>query len=149
MSSAYKCAVNGLCDQVILKSACVSLVPKKLVIVERIYVSDSLQVLYLYFYYKFSAYPSHLGQNMPFTEIVVPQLNTSPENIKAFKESWPTMARRALATQSHTQGQHLGWVLSEEGKDIQDEHKPLLLFGNLSPGVPSACNPRPQLIAGL
>ena len=66
---------------------------------------------------------------MPFTEIVVPQLNTSPESIKGFNETWPTLARQTLATRPSIDSQYQGWILSEDGKDAEDKHKYLILLG--------------------
>ena len=66
---------------------------------------------------------------MPFTELVIPQLNTSPESIKVFNETWPTLARQALATRPNIDSQYQGWVLSEDSKDVQSEHKYLVLLG--------------------
>lgn len=66
---------------------------------------------------------------MPFTEILVPQLNTSPESIKTFNETWPTIARQTLATRPSIDSQYQGWILSEDNKDVKDEHKYLILLG--------------------
>ena len=66
---------------------------------------------------------------MPFTEIILPQLNTSPEGIKTFNETWPALARQTLAARPSIDSQYQGWVLSEDGRDVQDEHKYLILLG--------------------
>ncbi len=72
---------------------------------------------------------STIAKTMPITEILVPQLNTSPECIKVFNETWPTIGRQAFATRPSIDSQYQGWILSEDNKDVQNEHKYLILLG--------------------
>ena len=65
---------------------------------------------------------------MAITELVFPAVKTSPEDVKTFKQTWPTLSKTFEEHPDVPSGFY-GWVVEENGTDVKGASKFVLVLG--------------------
>lgn len=65
---------------------------------------------------------------MAVTELVLPALKSSPEDLEAFKKAWPTLSNFFESRPEVLNGFY-GWVVEENGADVRGDWRFVLVLG--------------------
>ncbi|KAJ6187245.1 hypothetical protein N7519_002153 [Penicillium mononematosum] len=65
---------------------------------------------------------------MAITELVFPQIKTDPASLNEIERDWPIISKRLTDPNPGLIHAFRGWVLTENGQDVRDAHKEVLLF---------------------
>lgn len=66
---------------------------------------------------------------MAITELIFPALKPTKEVIDEVEEKWPTLSNALVNPNPGLLSAFRGWVISENGKDVRDQYREVLLFG--------------------
>jgi len=82
---------------------------------------------------------------MAITEIIIPQLKKDAKSRHDFKEIWPTISQTFESLPAILNG-YYGWIVNENGTDVKDDFKLILLFGPSACVYPGTVAPSPRYL---
>ncbi|KAJ5928599.1 hypothetical protein N7466_007555 [Penicillium verhagenii] len=65
---------------------------------------------------------------MPFTELIFPSLIPTKEVIEEVERDWPIISKSLIEPNPGLLSAFRGWVLSEDGKDVRDQYREIVIF---------------------
>lgn len=66
---------------------------------------------------------------MAITELVFPKIKTDQASLEEFERGWPEFSKILTTRNPGALCAFRCWILTEDGRDVREEHKRLLLFG--------------------
>ena len=66
---------------------------------------------------------------MAITEIIFPALKTDKPSIEGFDQDWPAISKIMLNPNPGILSAFRGWVLEENGQDVRETARRILIFG--------------------
>jgi hypothetical protein len=66
---------------------------------------------------------------MAITELIFPQIKTDQASIDEIERDWPEISKRLTHPNPGVLCAYRGWVLTENGRNVREENREVLLFG--------------------
>lgn len=68
---------------------------------------------------------------MAITELIFPKVKPDKASLDELERDWPTISKRLTHPNPGLLSAYRGWVLTENGRNVREEHREFLLFGEL------------------
>ncbi|KAJ5646532.1 hypothetical protein N7490_002904 [Penicillium lividum] len=65
---------------------------------------------------------------MAITELIFPQVKPTKEVLDEIEQNWPIISKSLIEPNPGLLSAFRGWVLSEDGKDVRDQHREIIIF---------------------
>ncbi|KAI9040313.1 uncharacterized protein KD926_008403 [Aspergillus affinis] len=65
---------------------------------------------------------------MAVTELIFPSIKTDPESLNEIERDWPTISKRLIDPNPGLLNAFRGFILTENGVDVRDAYREILLF---------------------
>lgn len=66
---------------------------------------------------------------MAITELVFPKVKTDQASLEEIERGWPEFSKILTTPNPGALCAFRGWILTEDGRDVREEHREFLLFG--------------------
>ena len=68
---------------------------------------------------------------MTITELIFPRVKPNQESVDEIERNWPTFAKALVDPNPGLYNAFRGWILSENERDVRNEFREILIFGEL------------------